>query len=1046
MNKYFKTVILLVSCFLCANLSAQEYGAYNLLSEFDFEGESVVDNLGNLDATVTDVSIVWDAERESNVGYFDATSKSNIKLEDSPVNGEFTMGFWFKRADTDFTGNWRSAFAFYSADGSNIYFTPRTSWNDYSYLVVQNKAYSTYTTIAGNAITESKWVHLAITFSGTNCSLYMDGVLCGTVTIIGELPDFSSIYHYIGNYPANSYSMTSYIDDIKIYHTALEGNQITALYNGEEIPELVEEGLPYAKIDFNAGNTDDAYSNVNLTANNVAMTTYDKREVAELSAQSAMTTTTNPFGDEKYTLAMVYNTAGSSDDELIDKKLLEFTGDSGDYIEVYMREGLKLEILSSIDGTEKASGSSTVALTADAWNSIVFAQTYSDAGTGAMKIYINGTLGKTAVGVHSANASLSSWTIGSTDGTTVAGAIDEMVIYHEELLTADVVSYHNGTVESIGLSVDISKQYQTIKNFGASDGWSTQPLGLYFPEEKKEELAELLFSTEMDEDGNPKGIGLSSWRFNIGAGTSEQGDDSRISYVERRSECFLNADGETYDWTKQAGQVYFLRKAALEYDVDIIGWQNSPPVLYTKYNLGFREYGESTSATILLDEYYDDYAKFLADVVLHFEEEEGIEFKYISPLNEPQWSWGASASGGTVSQEGSPWSNQNIYDVVSAINTEFQSREVDSKIFIGEAGSLNYLLSGSTGHAAEQISTFWDESSNLNLRSMSSVTPIMSGHSYFTDTSADVIVNKRAILQSEMDATYPELEYWQTEYSLLNTGYQFGHNSDLIYPMQSAISLMRVMHNDLVTANATGWQWWTTFEQEAYMNSEDRFSLVRIAFNADNTDGVYRTTKLFYSFGNYSRFVRPGMVRIDLGRSDDMSSTDQITSQMFSAYMDPETNQVVIVAINASTGDCAITLPEVAIDDTHAVVNFTPYITSADDDLKKYDEVAAGGHYVMSGTTVTTFVGEVEEYSSTKEVMNKVEVSIAPNPTTNYVSIKSPATIEDIIVTDMSGRMVAMVQPNATQYTLSCESWNKGMYLVVVKSEGAIKTQKLIVK
>lgn len=75
--------------------------------------------------------------------------------------------------------------------------------------------------------------------------------------------------------------------------------------------------------------------------------------------------------------------------------------------------------------------------------------------------------------------------------------------------------------------VNTSIRHQTIDNFSASDGWSMQFIGLW-PDAKQNKMADWLFSTEMDASGKPKGIGLSLWRFNIGAGSSEQGDSSKI--------------------------------------------------------------------------------------------------------------------------------------------------------------------------------------------------------------------------------------------------------------------------------------------------------------------------------------------------------------------------------------------------------------------------------------------------------------------------------------------------------------------------------------
>ena len=73
-----------------------------------------------------------------------------------------------------------------------------------------------------------------------------------------------------------------------------------------------------------------------------------------------------------------------------------------------------------------------------------------------------------------------------------------------------------------------------------------------------QKIADLLFSLENDKEGNPVGIGLSNWRFYIGAGSMEQGDSSNIRNVWRRSESFVDANGN-YDWTKYKGQRWFLQ-------------------------------------------------------------------------------------------------------------------------------------------------------------------------------------------------------------------------------------------------------------------------------------------------------------------------------------------------------------------------------------------------------------------------------------------------------------------------------------------------------
>ena len=123
---------------------------------------------------------------------------------------------------------------------------------------------------------------------------------------------------------------------------------------------------------------------------------------------------------------------------------------------------------------------------------------------------------------------------------------------------------------------------QHIQHFGASDAWSMQFLGLW-SEKQQEQIADWLFSTENDALGKPKGIGLSIWRFNLGAGSEEQGEASQIQ-PGTRTQCFLNADG-TYDWSKQAGQRKFLKLAKQRGVPYFLAFCNSAPVFYTKNGL-----------------------------------------------------------------------------------------------------------------------------------------------------------------------------------------------------------------------------------------------------------------------------------------------------------------------------------------------------------------------------------------------------------------------------------------------------------------------------
>ena len=108
--------------------------------------------------------------------------------------------------------------------------------------------------------------------------------------------------------------------------------------------------------------------------------------------------------------------------------------------------------------------------------------------------------------------------------------------------------------------IDKDVTYQEIDNFSASDAWRCDFIGKYWPEEKKERIADLLFKREFDEKGNPIGMALTNWRVNIGAGSYENREAKEVNNSWNRTECFLSADGK-YDFSKQAGQRWFMKAA-----------------------------------------------------------------------------------------------------------------------------------------------------------------------------------------------------------------------------------------------------------------------------------------------------------------------------------------------------------------------------------------------------------------------------------------------------------------------------------------------------
>ncbi|MGN0232585.1 MAG: glycoside hydrolase [Muribaculaceae bacterium] len=469
--------------------------------------------------------------------------------------------------------------------------------------------------------------------------------------------------------------------------------------------------------------------------------------------------------------------------------------------------------------------------------------------------------------------------------------------------------------------------HQTIHSFGASDCWRTQYVGKNWPEEKRDSIADYLFSTDFDAQGNPRGIGLSLWRFNIGVGTHEIGDAGGVTSLWRRTECFLDSTGG-WDWTKQAGQRWFLdaaKKRGVPYS---LGFSIAAPVFMSKNGMG--RASEETPYANLREDMYVDYAHYMAVVC----EKLGID--YLSPINEPQWNWTRPG------QEGMQMTNEECSRLIHCLDAELSKINRPVEVVFGEAGCINYLYAPVADNPlrSNQINEIFSPQGKYSISGLKNVSKRVSGHSYWSTWPVDSLVDWRKRLHSTMAGKLPGYSYWQTEYCPMernDDNPDGGGKRDL--GMNTALYVARVIHADLVHANAESWQYWTSITEWDYKdgliyiddgikdNGATKFG--EPMTETCKYNGRFRTSKLMWALGNFSRFVRPGMQRITAS-IDGIDDYQAMRSLMVSAYICPKTGTKVIVLINFSVDDKAVDLD---IDGMNNKLKFRRYITSADTNL-----------------------------------------------------------------------------------------------------------------
>lgn len=446
-----------------------------------------------------------------------------------------------------------------------------------------------------------------------------------------------------------------------------------------------------------------------------------------------------------------------------------------------------------------------------------------------------------------------------------------------------------------------NREQQTIDGFGASDAWSMWQIGEW-EDSVQTKVADWLFSADTFDDGSPKGIGLSIWRFNAGAGSATQGDSAQI-----------NRDTRTEYFERQTGQRRFLKLAKERGVPTFLAFYNSPPVHLTQNGLATNTGRDGTLN--LRDDAYDDFAAYMADMLQAAEREDGIHFDYICPVNEPDghWNWLGPK------QEGSPATNREVARIAREMNREFLQRGITTKILVNESSDFRCMFAThqTDWQRGYEIQCFWNpDSTDTYVGNLPCVARVMAGHSYWTNTPVLKpsarnyqrvgLYGYRKRLKDAFDKV-ENVGFWMTELCIMSNDEEIHGGGGFDFSMEEALYVARVMHYDLTVANARSWQWW----RAAGGNYKD--GLIRMYRKGERQgwgrgqgravvqENMVRDSKLMWTLGNFSRFVRPGAVRLE------MEGQMEVDGLMLSAYRNDD-GSMAVVAINYGKQDRSVSI------------------------------------------------------------------------------------------------------------------------------------------
>ncbi|MEI7527237.1 MAG: glycoside hydrolase, partial [Mariniphaga sp.] len=253
------------------------------------------------------------------------------------------------------------------------------------------------------------------------------------------------------------------------------------------------------------------------------------------------------------------------------------------------------------------------------------------------------------------------------------------------------------------------------------------------------------------------------------------------------------------------------------------------------------------------------------------------------------------------------------------LSHDLSSRGLKTKIVIGEAGSIGHacmtmnIMGLKSDGRDNQSQFFFSKDSPFYIADLPNVEQTISAHSYQSVWPIDKQIEYRMMLNSKIKQANADLGYWMSEYCILENNDEIGGGGGRDLTMKTALYVARIIHNDLTLANAKSWQWWTAISAVdfkdglLYLVDGPKGDVGKKGGVIDNlqNDGELKDSKLLWVLGNYSRFIRPGMVRIQSVLSEEQSG---INGLLVSAYKDPKNTTLVFVLTNLSEKEMQLDL------------------------------------------------------------------------------------------------------------------------------------------
>ena len=304
----------------------------------------------------------------------------------------------------------------------------------------------------------------------------------------------------------------------------------------------------------------------------------------------------------------------------------------------------------------------------------------------------------------------------------------------------------------------------------------------------------------------------------------------------------------------------------------------------------FKDNNNINNGGHLLANQYEAWASVLAAFPAYYKQQSGVDLYALSPQNEPDF---------TASYQSCIYDKTQMNNFIKVLGPKLAALNPPVHVLAAEPDVWNNLWGGDAYGTAI-----------VNDPTVSSLVTVIATHDYGSNVSSTTRPAPPAGLKQRL---------WETEIAY-TAGASIGAGLDTARGIYAAVT----------GGGANGWLYWWT---QAFL------------------DGGSATNppKRVFAMGNFSKFVRPGYVRVGV--------TGAPSSVQIAAFLNPSDGTLAMIALNSGTSAQQVSI-FVAGSGWPAMV--TPYVTSASSNLAAGAAASVTGARFsgsLAAQSVTTFVG-----------------------------------------------------------------------------------------